>query len=81
MSVKIEAILQGGGKISSWIASWQILESVSIITLTTSNFVAKKIVHLTASTSAWRGKVVFAFWEQAKTKSLLQSLATKAKDE
>ena len=31
MSAKIEAILQGGGKISSRIASWQILESVSII--------------------------------------------------
>ena len=52
MSAKIEAILQGSDKISSWIASWQILESVSIITFLASNLAASESAHLTASTSA-----------------------------
>ena len=34
--------------------------------------------HLTASTLAWRWRVVFTFWEQAKTNPPLQSLTTTA---
>ena len=69
-------ILQGTPRLEIINASPQDFVSLTIPMESTSRFNAKLIAQIIASTSAWKGSVVFTLFEQANTTSLLQSLAT-----